>query len=226
MWRPRALRGRARDREDGPRARDRPVDRRRSAVACPVHARSAAERRHRALDLQPEASRVRVPAGADLRQRRPRRRDQPRDAEDAGRTPRGDGRAAGHDRRADPEAAEPVSPARDGEPDRVRGHVPAARGAARPVLPEDLARLSLARRRAADHRRPARAAPARDAPTRRDRRGGGAGRRRGARRLPRSAARPLDRRARAGDEGLARRSPSGPPSAAASRSSGRPAAGR
>ena len=43
---------------------------------------------------------------------------------------------------ADPAAAEPVPPARDGEPDRVRGHVPAARGAARPLLPEDLARLS------------------------------------------------------------------------------------
>ena len=100
--RPRALRGRARHREDGPRARDRPVDRRSGPVARPVHARPAADRRHRALDLQPEAPRVRVPAGPDLRQRRPRRRDQPRDAEDAGGAARGDGRAAGDDRRADP----------------------------------------------------------------------------------------------------------------------------
>ena len=38
--------------------------------------------------------------------------------------------------------AGPVPPARDREPDRVRGDVPASRGAARPLLPEHGARLS------------------------------------------------------------------------------------
>ena len=48
--------------------------------------------------------RARVPlrAGADLRQRRPRRRDQPHAAEDAGRAPGGDAGAAGHEPRAPP----------------------------------------------------------------------------------------------------------------------------
>ena len=94
------------------------------------------------LGLRPAHTRVRVPARADLRQRRPRRRDQPRDAEDAVRAARGDGRAAGDGRRRDAAAPRAVPPARDREPDRARGHVPASRGAARPLLPEDLARLS------------------------------------------------------------------------------------
>ena len=64
-----------------------------------VHARPPADRRHRPLRLQPAGARLRVPARPCVRERRPRRRDQPRDAEDAVRTPRGDGRAAGHDRR-------------------------------------------------------------------------------------------------------------------------------
>ena len=44
-------------------------------------------------------ARLRVPAGPDLRERRARRRDQPRDAEDAVRAARGDGRAPGDGRR-------------------------------------------------------------------------------------------------------------------------------
>ena len=85
---------------------------------------------------------LRVPARADLRQRRPRRRDQPRDAEDPVGAARGDGRAPGDRRRRDARAAVPVPPARDREPDRVRGDVPAAGGAARPLLPAHGARLS------------------------------------------------------------------------------------
>ena len=46
------------------------------------------------VGLRPEGARVRVPARPDLRERRPRRRDQPRDAEDAVGAARGDGRAA------------------------------------------------------------------------------------------------------------------------------------
>ena len=74
-----------------------------------------------------------VPAGSALRQPAPRRRDQPGAAEDAGRAARGDGGAAGHDRGRDPSARPAVPRDRDAEPDRVGGHVPAARGAARPV---------------------------------------------------------------------------------------------
>ena len=69
-------------------------------------------------------------------------------------------------------AAGAVPPARDREPDRARGHVPAARGAGRPLLPEGVARLSRHRERAPDHPRPAPPAPARTARAgRRDRRG-------------------------------------------------------
>ena len=50
-----------------------------------------------------------------------------------------------------------VPRARDAEPDRVRGHVPAARGAARPVPPAPRRRLPRARGRVAGARAPARA---------------------------------------------------------------------
>ena len=91
---------------------------------------------------------LRVPARADLRQRRPRRRDQPRDAEDAVRASRGDGGAPGHRRRRHARAALSVPPPRDREPDRVRRDLPAAGGAARPLLPPHGARISGARGRA------------------------------------------------------------------------------
>ena len=65
--------------------------------------------------------------GPDLRQRRARRRDQPRDAEDPVGAARGDGRAAGDGRRHHARRPTPVPAARDREPDRVRGNVPAAR---------------------------------------------------------------------------------------------------
>ena len=67
--------------------------------AHPVHARPAADRRHRPLDLQPARARLRVPRRAGVRERRARRRDQPRDAEDPVGAARGDGRAAGDGRR-------------------------------------------------------------------------------------------------------------------------------
>ena len=110
--------------------------------AHPVHARPPADRRHRPVDLEPADAGVRVPAGPDLRERRPRRRDQPRAAEGAVRAARGDGRAPGDRRRRDAAAAGPVPPDRDREPDRAGRHVPAARGAARPFPAAHLARLS------------------------------------------------------------------------------------
>ena len=103
-------------------------------------------------DLQPARPRLRVPAGPGLRERPPRRRDQPRDAEDAVGAARGDGRAAGDDRRRHPRAARAVPRARDREPDRAGGHVPAAGGAARPLLPPHGARLPVGGRRGRDRR--------------------------------------------------------------------------
>ena len=139
-------------------------------LAHPVHARPHAVGRHRLVDLQPARRRLRVPAGPDLHQPPARRRDQPRPAEDAGGAARGDAGAAGHDRGHDAPARAAVPRARDAEPDRVRGHVPAPRGAARPLpaahgvrLPEPRGRGRRARaaassargrRRAARRRRP------------------------------------------------------------------------
>ena len=102
-------------------------------LAHPVHARPDAVGRHGLVDLQPADRRVRVPPGPDLREPPARGRDQPRPAEDAGRAARGDAGAAGDDRRADAPARAAVPRARDAEPDRVRGHVSAAGGAARPL---------------------------------------------------------------------------------------------
>ena len=120
--------------------------------------------------------RVPVPAGPAVRRAAARRRDQPHPAQDAVGAARGDAGAAG-DRRGHHVPARATLPRhRDREPDRVRGHLPVARGPARPVpaagvlrLPErrgrghgarqpDLARPRGGRRRAGDRRgRPARA---------------------------------------------------------------------
>ena len=96
--------------------------------------------------------------GPDLHQPPARRRDQPRPAEDAGGAARGDAGAAGDDRGRHAPARAAVPRARDAEPDRVRGHVPAARGAARPLPAPDLVRLPEPRRRVGGARAAARAA--------------------------------------------------------------------
>ena len=111
----------------------------------PVHARPDALRRDRLVDLQPAHRRLRVPPRADLHQPPPRRRDQPRPAEDAGGAARGHAGAPGDDRGADAPARAAVPRARDPEPDRARGDLPAARGAARPVPAADLGRLPVPR---------------------------------------------------------------------------------
>ena len=74
--------------------------------------------------------------GADFRADRARRRDQPRDAEDAERAARGDGGARRDDRRDAARARRAVLRARDREPDRDGGHLSAARGAARSLPPQ------------------------------------------------------------------------------------------
>ena len=88
-----------------------------------VHARPAALGHHGRLGVGPSARRLRVPAGRRVRQRRARRRDQPRVAEDAVGAPRVDGGTPGQRRRADVQAATPVHGDRDPEPRRARGHV-------------------------------------------------------------------------------------------------------
>ena len=66
----------------------------------PVHPRPPPLRRHGRVGVEPGQRRLRVPARRGVRQRRARRRDQPRVTEDAIGAARGDGRAAGHGRRA------------------------------------------------------------------------------------------------------------------------------
>ena len=79
--------------------------------------------------------------GPDLRQRRARRRDQPRVAEDAVGPARVHAGAPRHRRRALARARDAVHGLRDPEPGRVRGHLPAARGPGRPLHGPALARL-------------------------------------------------------------------------------------
>src|SRR3954471_20269219 len=84
----------------------------------------------------------RLPRGARLRERRPRRRGDPRDAAHAVGAARGDGRAAGDGRRGHAAAAVAVPRDRDREPDRPGGNVPPPRSPARPFRPAHRARLS------------------------------------------------------------------------------------
>ena len=106
-------------------------------LAHPVHARPHAGRHPRHHGHRRDAGRregLRVPEGADLREHRPRRRNQPRDAEDAERAARGDAGASRHRRQAHARARRAVRRPRDAEPARDGRHVPAARSAARSLL--------------------------------------------------------------------------------------------
>ena len=87
-----------------------------------------------------------VRAGADLREHRARRRNQPHAAEDAGRAARSDAGAPRHDSGAHLHARRAVLRVRDAEPDRARRHVSAARSAARPLHVPHRHRASAGRR--------------------------------------------------------------------------------
>ena len=102
-----------------------------SLQAHPVHAGPHARRRRRHARLR--SARGQLPAGAraGLRRRRARRRDQPRAGQDPGGAARGDGGAPRDHRRRFARIAPAVHGLRHHEPHRVRGHLPAARGAAR-----------------------------------------------------------------------------------------------
>ena len=99
----------------------------------PVHPRPAALRRHRGQRVQPGAGRLRVQAGGDLRQHRPRRRDQPGLPQDPGRPARVHGGAPGDRGRGHLPARGAVHGDRHPEPDRARGHLSPARGPAGPL---------------------------------------------------------------------------------------------
>ena len=145
--RPRPARGRPGHGQDAARPRDRPQPRPRHGPG-PGHARPAAVRRHR---LEPvRADRAPLRRGPGVHEPPAGRRDQPRDAADAERAARGDAGAPGVRRGDDAPPAGPVPRDRDPEPGRVRGHVRAAAGAARPVPAARRGRLSRPARRAPD----------------------------------------------------------------------------
>ena len=106
-----------------------------------VHAGPRPGRPRRHARLAPGHRHVRHRARPGLRQPAARRRDQPRAREGAVGAARGHAGAAGDDRRRDLPRPVAVPRARHAEPDRVRGHVPAARGPGRPLPAEDPRRL-------------------------------------------------------------------------------------
>ena len=127
--------------------------------------------------FEPRESTLPVPRGAGVHQPAAGRRDQPHAAQDPGGAARGHGGAPGLGRGRHPPAARPVHRGRHPEPGRVRGHLPAARGPARPLPVQAAGRLPDLRAGAGDAGPPRRRAR----PPRRDRRRGAAG---GQRRRP------------------------------------------
>ena len=112
----------------------------------PVHPRPAAGRPHRHADLQPARRLVHRQARAAVREPRARRRDQPRAAKVQSALLEAMQEQPGHARRRDPRARGAVPGAGDPESDRAGGHLPAARGAERPLHAEGASRLPGARR--------------------------------------------------------------------------------
>ena len=106
-----------------------------------VHAGPVARGHHGHADVQPARRRLPGAPGPAVRERDPRRRDQSCAREGAVGAAGGDAGAAGDDRRGVAPAAPAVLRAGDAEPDRARGHVPAARGAARPLHAQRAGRL-------------------------------------------------------------------------------------
>ena len=107
----------------------------------------AALGRDRHERLRPALGLVHVPAGSRLREPGAGRRDQPRVAAHPGGPARVHGGGPGQRGRRDARPRAPVHGARDPEPGRARGHVPAARGAARSLPAARLARLPAGRAR-------------------------------------------------------------------------------
>ena len=151
--RPRAARRRARSCENAHGA----LARRGGASRLPshsVHAGSRAERHHRHRDSRGRfgdgRAQLSLRARSDLREHRPRRRDQSRAAAHAGRAARGDAGAQRDGERRHDAPPRAVLRARDAESDRAGRHVSAARSAARPLSVRHSRRLSAGRRRDRD----------------------------------------------------------------------------
>ena len=170
---------------------------RRLVQAHPVHARPHALRSRRDADLPPRPGRLRGRARPRLRELPARRRDQPCPGQGPVGPARGHAGAPGHDRPRHVQGADPVPRPGHREPDRSRGHIPAARGPGRPVHAQDPARLPEPGRRGAD-RPPLAGRSGRAARDPRRRRPAPAAAR-GHRRVRRSAAHQLCRGARRGD---------------------------
>src|SRR5947208_2371420 len=129
--RPRAARGRAGHRQD-PAGAHLGAGARREISAHPVHARPDARGHHGGHAVERRAG-VHVSARAHFRRPRARRRDQPGPGENAGRAARSDAGAHRHRGRCGAPAVRHVHRVRDAEPRRVRRHLSAPRGRARPV---------------------------------------------------------------------------------------------
>jgi len=141
LRRPRAARGLSRARQDTDRTLVRAGDLAR-VLAHPVHARPDALGCDGLVDLRPAYERVHVPGRPDLRQSSP----QPTRSTAAPPKTQAALLEAMQERQVttegrDAAAATAVHRARDAEPDRVRGHLSAAGGAARPLPDADRRRL-------------------------------------------------------------------------------------
>ena len=147
------LGGRARRGQDADgalvRGRDRPELRARA-----VHAGPDARRRHRLVDLRPARGELRFHPGPifanlllgdEINRAPPKTQAALLEAMEERQVTADDGTHA---------ARAAVPGARHAEPDRVRGHLPAARGAARPLPRAHARRLPGCRGRVADARRP------------------------------------------------------------------------
>ena len=107
---------------------------------------------------RPDRGTASTPSSGRCSQLPARRRDQPRPGQGPVRPARGDAGAPGHDRPGELRGPPAVPRHGDPEPDRVRGHLPAARGPGRPVHDEGRRRLPdrRARRRSSSSGRSAR----------------------------------------------------------------------
>ena len=145
----------------------------------PVHPGPDARRHHRLDGDRRPGRRAELPRGPAVHQPAAGRRDQPDAAQDPVGAAGGDGGGPGLGRRGLAPAAAPLPGGRHPEPGRVRRHLPAARGPARPVPAQDRAADPAAGRRARDpHTARGRLRPARRR-GRRGARGRRAGRHRG-----------------------------------------------
>ena len=149
--RPRAAGGRPRPGQDAD-GQDRRRRARRVVQAPAVHARPRARGPRRHAHLPAGHRRLRHRARPGVLQLPAGGRDQPRAREGAVRAAGGDAGAPGHDRPRHAPRARAVPRAGHAEPDRVRGHLPAARGPGRPLHVQARRRLPVAPRRGGGRR--------------------------------------------------------------------------